>query len=150
MRRLVHTSSIHAFESDPASEVIDESRALAEDMALAVEQGMAEAVCAASIFHYECAARLAEEDQDYEEEGNISFLKSGRSFKKIRPVNLPQAKALMRGRGLDGPVLEAAAAGKPLFGICVGLQLLFETSGEAPWARGLGVLNGTKRRLAPG
>lgn len=73
----------------------------AEDMALAVEKGMAEAVCAASIFHYECAAKLGGEDQDYDEEGNISFLKSGRSFKKIRPVNLPEVKALMRERGLD-------------------------------------------------
>ena len=39
----------------------------------------------------------------------------------------------LRTRGLDQPVLAAAQAGKPLFGICVGLQLLFEESEEMRW-----------------
>lgn len=45
-------------------------------------------------------------------------------------------------RGLDQPVLAAARAGKPLFGICVGLQLLFDESEEMGRRRGLGILPG--------
>lgn len=39
------------------------------------------------------------------------------------------------------------AADKPFLGICIGLQLLFESSEEAPGVRGLGVLPGTCRRF---
>jgi glutamine amidotransferase len=42
-------------------------------------------------------------------------------------------------------LLERAAAGRPLLGICVGMQLLFEESEEG--GRGLGVLAGPVRRL---
>jgi glutamine amidotransferase len=48
----------------------------------------------------------------------------------------------LRARGLDQPVLEAAQAGKPLFGICVGLQLLFDESEEMGQHIGLGLLPG--------
>lgn len=40
--------------------------------------------------------------------------------------------------------------GKPLLGICVGLQLLAEGSEEAPETTGLGVFPGIVRRLGPG
>jgi imidazole glycerol-phosphate synthase subunit HisH len=47
-----------------------------------------------------------------------------------------------------GEVLRAhIEAGRPYFGICLGMQLLFEESDEAPGARGLGVLAGAVRRL---
>jgi len=46
------------------------------------------------------------------------------------------------------PVLrEAAAAGKPLLGICIGMQLLFEESEEHGRHRGLGFLPGRVRRF---
>ena len=48
----------------------------------------------------------------------------------------------MRGKGLDGAVTAAALSGKPFLGICLGLQLLFETSDETPGAKGLALLNG--------
>jgi glutamine amidotransferase len=41
----------------------------------------------------------------------------------------------------------AASAGTPLFGICVGMQWLFEGSDEAPGVRGLGVMKGQIARL---
>ncbi|MGI9111606.1 MAG: imidazole glycerol phosphate synthase subunit HisH [Gaiellaceae bacterium] len=54
-------------------------------------------------------------------------------------------------RGL-APVAEAlrerVAASRPIFGICVGLQLLFEESEEG--GRGLGLLRGPVRRLRAG
>ena len=52
---------------------------------------------------------------------------------------------------LVGPWLEAIAAdvrgGKPLFGICLGMQWLFDGSDEAPEVPGLGVLPGRVARL---
>ena len=49
-------------------------------------------------------------------------------------------------RGLRS-VLVKAASSKPFFGICVGMQVLFEGSQEAPGAAGLGVLAGIARRF---
>ena len=43
---------------------------------------------------------------------------------------------------------EATKAGMPLFGICVGMQWLFEGSDEAPGVDGLGVMPGRIARLA--
>src|SRR5689334_16791787 len=54
------------------------------------------------------------------------------------------------GRGLREAVLEHIERGKPYLGICLGLQILFEESDEAPGVRGLGVLPGRVRRLEPG
>lgn len=48
----------------------------------------------------------------------------------------------MEERGLVDVVKEAAASGKPFLGICLGLQLLFESSEESPGAEGLGILKG--------
>jgi glutamine amidotransferase len=52
----------------------------------------------------------------------------------------------LRRRGLVDPILAWIAAGRPLLGICLGLQLLFESSDE-DGARTLGVIPGRTRRL---
>lgn len=44
----------------------------------------------------------------------------------------------------------AARAGRPLLGICLGMQFLFEGSEEAPGCPGLALFEGTCRRLAGG
>ena len=46
----------------------------------------------------------------------------------------------IRGRGLDKVLRKVAENGTPFLGICLGLQLLFERSDEAPGAEGLGIL----------
>ena len=56
----------------------------------------------------------------------------------------------LRERGMDDACREAYEAGKPLLGVCVGLQVLFEVSEESPKARGLGILPGTVRRFEVG
>jgi len=48
----------------------------------------------------------------------------------------------LRASGLDGFVRQQAAAGKPLLGICLGMQLLFEKSYEYGVHEGLGLLKG--------
>lgn len=54
----------------------------------------------------------------------------------------------VRARKLEAPMLAAAKTGKPFFGICVGLQLLFETSSEMGHHTGLGLLPGYVTRFA--
>jgi imidazole glycerol-phosphate synthase subunit HisH len=57
-------------------------------------------------------------------------------------------------RGLDtaggaGAIRDWLATGRPLLGVCVGMQLLFQASEEGPVDDGVGVLPGRVRRLAP-
>lgn len=55
-------------------------------------------------------------------------------------------------RQLIEPMREWISAGKPYFGICVGYQILFDGSDEAPGVEGLGVIKGKCVRFqeAPG
>src|SRR6201996_8715924 len=63
----------------------------------------------------------------------------------------PRAMERIRATGLDELVAERAAAGTPILGICLGLQLLFERSEELGGAAGLGLLPGAVTKLdAPG
>ena len=52
------------------------------------------------------------------------------------------AMAELHRRGLVEPVLAAIDSGKPFLGICLGLQLLFDTGYEHGRHAGLGVLSG--------
>jgi glutamine amidotransferase len=53
----------------------------------------------------------------------------------------------VRRRDLAPLLLEAAARGKPLLGICIGMQILFEQSEEHGLHAGLGLLSGRVRRF---
>lgn len=76
------------------------------------------------------------------------------------------AIAFMRQSGEEAAVLDAVAAGTPLLGICLGLQLFFERGNEgvpadegaiaggnapeqagSPWVDGLGIMRGSCTRL---
>ncbi len=59
----------------------------------------------------------------------------------------PRAMANLRARGLDTLIVERVDAGVPLLGVCLGLQLLFQSSAERDGARGLGLLPGRCVRL---
>lgn len=56
----------------------------------------------------------------------------------------------LQAAGLDKAILEAAAENKPLLGICLGYQLLFEESEEWGLTKGLGIFTGKVRRIPPG
>ena len=53
----------------------------------------------------------------------------------------------LRSSGLDKVLKELAARGKPLLGICLGMQLLFERSYEYGCHEGLGLLRGSVRPI---
>lgn len=55
----------------------------------------------------------------------------------------------LESRGLVEPLRAAIAAGAPFLGICLGYQLLFETSEESPGVSGLSVLPGRVVRFPP-
>jgi glutamine amidotransferase len=59
------------------------------------------------------------------------------------------AAAKLRGRGLDVAVRREAQKGKPLLGICLGMQLLFEKGYEYGEHTGLGLIPGSVRPIRP-
>ncbi|MCP8968652.1 imidazole glycerol phosphate synthase subunit HisH [Ectobacillus ponti] len=62
----------------------------------------------------------------------------------------PKAMKELQERGLVSLLQEEAATGKPFFGICLGMQLLFEASEEIEYTTGLGLLPGVVRKLPAG
>lgn len=76
------------------------------------------------------------------------------------PIEIEQAEAVilpgvgsfdpavqhLRSRGLEEPIKKAISLGKPFLGICLGLQILFESSEEGK-EPGLGIIKGTVRKF---
>lgn len=71
------------------------------------------------------------------------------TIKKADRILLPGVGAFedaarkLRETGLDKVLLEEAKAGKPIMGICLGMQILFEKSYEYGEHKGLGLLKGS-------
>src|SRR3954471_3368179 len=62
----------------------------------------------------------------------------------------PRAMERSRGLGLDELIAERREEGVPILGICLGLQLLFQSSSELGGADGLGLLEGPVGELDAG
>ncbi|GFP18924.1 imidazole glycerol-phosphate synthase subunit HisH [Candidatus Hakubella thermalkaliphila] len=60
------------------------------------------------------------------------------------------AMASLKEKELDRAIVEFIGSGRPFLGICLGLQLLFEESGEGGRHPGLGLVEGDVRRLPQG
>ena len=73
--------------------------------------------------------------------------------KALRHIGCPcqvadsPAMAALEQRGLDRAIREFVDSGRPFLGICLGLQVLFESSEESPGVKGLGLLPGKILRL---
>ena len=57
----------------------------------------------------------------------------------------PKAMERVRGLGLDELLRERVEAGVPVLGLCLGMQLLFESTTELGGAEGIGLLEGRSR-----
>jgi glutamine amidotransferase len=57
------------------------------------------------------------------------------------------AMTKLKSYGLDKVIYDVVNRGTPFLGICLGLQLLYESSEESPGVTGLGLLKGTIRRI---
>ena len=77
---------------------------------------------------------------------------SPRELEQADAVVLPGVGAFdpamqhLRSRGLEEPIKNVIASGKPFLGICLGLQILFSSSEEGT-EPGLGIIAGTVRRF---
>ena len=56
----------------------------------------------------------------------------------------------LREKNLEQPLKKAIIEGKPFFGICIGLQALFEESEETPGIKGLGIFKGKVKKFTSG
>lgn len=56
----------------------------------------------------------------------------------------------IRGYGLESVIHEVVDKGTPFLGICLGLQLIFESSEEAPGVKGLSLLKGDILKIPKG
>jgi glutamine amidotransferase len=83
----------------------------------------------------------------------VKVSSSPADIKKAQKIVFPGVGAFgaamkeLKRRGLEAPIKEAIAAGKPFLGLCLGLQLLFDKSEEAPGVRGLGILRGEVKKF---
>jgi imidazole glycerol-phosphate synthase subunit HisH len=59
----------------------------------------------------------------------------------------PKGMQRLQEQGLDELLRELVAAGKPVLGVCLGMQLAFERSSELGGAAGLGIIAGEVREL---
>lgn len=85
--------------------------------------------------------------------GSVYVGSDRRKLSQVRKLVLPGVGAFgdaireLKKRNLIPLVKEAAKNGKPLLGICLGLQLFFEKSAESPGVKGLGIWKGLVKRF---
>jgi glutamine amidotransferase len=81
-------------------------------------------------------------------DGEIRLVDKAAELDKFDSIILPgvghfgDGMENLRSRGFEKPVLTAVEAGKPLLGICLGMQMMLESSEEAPGVKGLGLFKG--------
>lgn len=71
-----------------------------EHVAQVVKEGRADAVCLASLLHYECVRALSYGQEDFRGEGNIEHLLSQRGYSRVRAVSIAELKDHLRGQGI--------------------------------------------------
>ena len=106
-----------------------------------------------AIFDYGAGNLRSVENTLGEIGASYTLVRDAAGLRKASKIILPgvghfgQMMRALDERGLRKAVLERVSAGVPLFGICVGLQCLFEGSEEAPGIPGLGLFAGTVKRF---
>jgi glutamine amidotransferase len=87
------------------------------------------------------------------EGGDAVFVRTPREIERADGLVLPGVGAFgdcvrcLANSGMWDAVLAWAKSGRPFFGICVGYQMLFESSEEAPGRPGLGLFQGEVKKF---
>lgn len=87
---------------------------------------------------------------------NVSIIEKERDFQKVSKVVIPgvgsfgNAMKNINDSGLMDPVIKWAAAGHSILGICLGMQMLFDSSEESPGVKGLGLIKGSCTKFKTG
>jgi cyclase len=76
----------------------------------AVEGGLADAVSLASLLHYRCCGDLQVDQGQFQAEGNIEYLKTGRDFSRITGSTLEEVKSLLASHGVACRLPEGEAS----------------------------------------
>ena len=85
--------------------------------------------------------------------GNLQSVVKALNFIGCKSVVTNDENELMKADGAILPgvaadaVLKFIESGKPLLGICLGLQLLFDESEESPGVKGLGLIKGSIKKI---
>ena len=79
--------------------------------------------------------------------GDIQTLRSAKQLVLPGVGAFGACMQALDAHGFVNLVIDAAQAGKPLLGVCVGMQMLFEESEEFGRTKGLGLLKGRVRRF---
>lgn len=65
-----------------------------------IQKGRADAITAASMLHYKALKELHMDEKRFQEEGNISFLKSLESFKRVEGMDIATMKNFLKQKGI--------------------------------------------------
>ena len=87
--------------------------------------------------------------------GEAVFVRTSKEIEEVDALGTATASAHSRdcvrsltASGMRDDVVAWAKSTRPFFGICVGFQMLFESSEEAPDEPGLGIFRGQVRRFS--
>lgn len=92
-RRIAESVSVPVIAGGGAGKV--------NDVSDVIIRGKAEAVALASVLHYNFIRDNSTTCEDYSKEGNIEFLKRGRTFSKIQDTTLDEIKCNLSEQGID-------------------------------------------------
>lgn len=88
--------------------------------------------------------------------GGVKVTSSAEDLRQAEKIILPGVGAFgdcmknLSATGLIPTILDEVAKKKILLGICVGLQILFESSEESPEVKGLGIFGGRVKKISAG
>ncbi len=87
---------------------------------------------------------------------DVKIIQKASDFQKVSKVIIPgvgsfgNAMKNINNSGFVEPVLNWNSKGDPLLGICLGMQILLDSSEESPGVRGLGLIPGFSRKFKNG
>ncbi|WP_456277707.1 imidazole glycerol phosphate synthase subunit HisH [Bacillus sp. AK128] len=96
---------------------------------------------------YSVSKALERLEYDYVLSSDVKELEKAKGLILPGVGSFKDAMGILNETGLTGFIKEQTEAGKPLLGICLGMQLLFEESEENGLTKGLGLLEGRVARF---